>query len=207
MQFADAGDLDQRLRDKGRPLTRTEKLSIVRQIAAGMTYIADQGLVHGDIKPANMLMFRDGQIKLTDFGLSRRKGWSRESVARGTLFYMAPEQILKKGMGEHSDIYSFGVMLYEIFTGFRPFPVPKLGRVEGSGDVKVVVKKRIDRRAVLKQHVKKQPVRASAINPQISGPLERIIMRCLEKKIDTRYQKMRFVWTDLLNCPEFSGRI
>jgi len=161
-------------------------------------------LIHGDVKPANMLLFSDGRVKVTDFGLSRRKGWSRESVAKGTAFYIAPEQILKKGIGEYSDIYSLGVMMYEIFTGVRPFPVPKQAK---SGDTKVYVNKPVDRRAILKQHIKKKPLRPSSINPRISGPLERIIVRCLEKKADKRHQKLRFVWTDLINCPEYGSSV
>jgi len=204
MEFADNGDLDQRLRDKRRSLSTPEKLDVVRQITAGMTHIAEQGLIHGDVKPANMLLFSDGRVKVTDFGLSRRKGWSRESVAKGTAFYMAPEQILKKGIGEYSDIDSLGVMLYEIFTGVRPFPVPKQAR---SGGAKVYVNKPVDRRTILKQHIKKKPLRPSSINPRISGQLEQIIVGCLEKKVDKRYQKLQFVWTALINCPEYGSRI
>jgi len=207
MEFADNKDLDQRLADKERPLTVKEKLAITKQIVAGMTYIADKKLIHGDIKPANILLFTNGRVKLTDFGLSRRKGWASESVAKGTAFYMAPEQVLKLGMGEYSDIYSLGVMMYEMFAGVRPFPVPQQSR-NGDGNVRFGLRAKIDKRAILKQHVTSEPIPPSTINPQISRPLEKTIMRCLEKKPARRYRRLRFVWSALINCPEFgAGRI
>ncbi|MCD6287561.1 MAG: serine/threonine protein kinase [Candidatus Hydrogenedentes bacterium] len=207
MEFADDKDLSQRMEDPSRPLDDNERLRIMKFIACGMTYIAEQGLIHGDIKPANVLLFKNGQVKLTDFGLSRRRGWSTESVAKGTPHYMAPEQILKRSIGEYSDIYSLGVMMYEMFTGIRPFPVPRIvyeGRVK---KVKVPRPGSVDKHTILKQHVKQKPLRPTEINPRISRPLEQTIIRCMEKNIKKRYDKLHYVWADLINCPEFGGRI
>ena len=129
------------------------------------------GLIHNDIKPENILITPDGTLKVSDFGLVKIYYDSCNiGVFKGSVPYSSPEQCLGLAMtDESSDIYSFGLVLYEMFTGEHPF--------------KSIEKKR----EMIIQHLLTKPVEPSKINPNIPDGLNRIIMKCLEKKPEDRY--------------------
>ena len=102
-------------------LTVPKALDILLQVCTGLSYAHDQGIVHQDIKPANIFIQLDGRTKIVDFGLSCPPGTIDCSLP-GTVYYMSPEQIEGETVDERTDIYSFGVMAYEMLTGQRPYP-------------------------------------------------------------------------------------
>lgn len=170
-----AGSLRQLLRDdtgRQRSLVRGPGLDIARQLAEALAYAHAQGLIHGAIKPENVLMQPAGAggsaqhapLKLTDWGISQL--FPDEALSAPA--YLSPEQCQSLPTDTRSDIYSFGVVLYEIATGVPPFIVNSLAEA-----------------AQLHPHV--PPAAARLLNPQIPAALETIILRCLAKRPDERY--------------------
>ena len=122
MQFLEGRDLDQRMRaPEGMTLAR--KLEIALAIAEGLAHAHGAGVIHRDIKPANVFITDDGQVKILDFGLARlvTSELTRSNVMVGTVSYMAPEQLRGEKTDHRSDIFSIGVVLYEMFGGKKPF--------------------------------------------------------------------------------------
>ena len=150
-----------------RVLPLAERLRIIAQVSEALDYAHHQGVIHRDVKPANVLLTASDQAKLSDFGLSMLAEAKEESgVVRGTPHYMSPEQSRGKRLDHRTDLYSIGVMLYECATGAPPF----------SGQTM----------AVLAQHIN-APVPPPRIkNPEISANLEALILRLLSKTPEER---------------------
>ena len=154
------------------PLPLAQVLDIASQIAAGLAAAHAKGIVHRDIKPQNILVDKDGKVKILDFGLAKLKGASRltqEAFAMGTVHYMSPEQGLGKEVDPRSDIWSLGVVLYEMVSGELPF--------RGDYDQAVIY-------AILNEEM---PPLAAGKTAAIAA-MEDIIRRCLAKKRQDRYQ-------------------
>lgn len=184
MEYLEGLHFDEALRD--RPFDTVIKLSI--QICDALSYIHSRGIVHGDIKPANVLVVRgeggNGSpekagdvpenggltVKLTDFGLSR--AMSQAGIAGGTHAYVAPEVIRGLPVDARADLYSFGAMLYELVAGARLFS-------ETSEE------------ALLRAHVLKRPISPREINPSLPTELTNVILKLLEKDPERRYQSAR----------------
>jgi serine/threonine protein kinase len=180
------GTLKDRLR-KQRIVTPTETVRLISQVLDALQYAHDRGLIHRDIKPGNMLFKASGgsnrqeQLLLSDFGLVKVLSTAQNTplaadlthqsppTINGTPDYMAPEQILGKAT-QASDIYSMGVVLYEMLTGTRPF------HADSS-------------MGVLMQHLHAQPGSLRALNPRISPALEAVVLRALEKDQEKRYYR------------------
>lgn len=116
----------------GSPLPIPEALRIARQVAAALRYAHDRGVIHRDIKPANIVVGPDGHVTLTDFGVARLRnapGLTLPGVRVGTPYYMAPEQILGQPADPRADLYSLGVVLYQMLSGALPFPGPSTEEV------------------------------------------------------------------------------
>ena len=149
-----------------------------------LAYAHSLQIIHRDIKPANVMVLADEKIKVMDFGLSRRMNdmshVTQAGEIVGTIAYLPPERFLGKAGDASGDLYSVGVMMYEMFTGGVPF--------KSETD---------DLVAVIFQHVNDPPVPPRQINPQIPPPLEAIIMKLLEKEPEKRYQKAEEVITAL----------
>lgn len=126
MEFLDGQPLDKMIRERA-PLQLAERLEIMEQICAALAYAHRQGMIHRDVKPANVIVQRDGLVKLLDFGIARAgqqpadKGVTRTGTLVGTPAYMAPERLRGDPFDGRSDIFSTGVLLYQLLTGALPF--------------------------------------------------------------------------------------
>ena len=162
MELVDGENLASLLRRIGR-LPQDKALDIVRQVAAGLAAAHEKGVLHRDLKPANVMLDLQGKVRLTDFGLaSLAASVGGEDVRSGTPSYMSPEQLAGREVTTRSDIYSLGLLAYELVTGRRAF--------EGKGFAELARKHRDER-----------PIEPSAIVPDLDPAVERTILACLEK--------------------------
>ncbi|MFH1139307.1 MAG: serine/threonine-protein kinase [Pseudomonadota bacterium] len=171
MELLDGHDLKEHSRpDKLLPVR--DVLKNVADMADALGYAHSKGVVHRDIKPANIMLLKNGICKLTDFGIARAMSTSKTKtgVVKGTPFYMSPEQITGKKVDGRSDIFSLGVVLYELLTGVQPF------RSE-------------DLTALIYKITQEDPVPVSEINPRAPKAAGQIIEKALVKDREKRYQK------------------
>ena len=159
--------------DRQKVLEWKEALIVVVQILKALSHAHDKGVIHRDIKPQNILLLPNATIKVTDFGIaSFKRGEIKtpvESGAIGSVHYVSPEQAQGEYTDEKSDIYSVGVVLYEMLTGKTPF--------NGVTDEDVAL-----------MHVQREPVKPTALNPSIPAGLEQICLRAMQKLPANRYQ-------------------
>src|SRR5215212_8805688 len=172
MQYIEGSDLSSVLRNQGR-LRPYRALDVCRQVAAALDAAHAQGLIHRDVKPANVLI--EGRTAfLTDFGLTKRIEGTRTDLTKagdvvGTSHYVAPEQIEGGRVDARSDIYSLGCLLYQCLTGELPF----------ARDTDV---------AVLYAHLSDDPPRLTSVRPDLPGGLDAVIAKALEKAPERRFQ-------------------
>lgn len=193
MEFLDGVTLGERL--QGGPLDRETLLDIASDVLNALDAAHAIGIVHRDIKPANLFLLKDGRTKILDFGVAKFRPIdpgettvSRSTIdpeltsvgsAIGTGAYMSPEQVRGEPVDARSDIFSLGVVLYEMVTGKRPFA--------GEGTL-----------SLFESILEAEPVAPSHLNPAVSKDLERIILRCLAKPPERRYQRAAELRADLL---------
>jgi eukaryotic-like serine/threonine-protein kinase len=189
MEYVDGHNLRKHIQERDLSVKQMIDLSI--RLCHGLDFLHQQGIVHRDIKPENFLFSRDmRQVKICDFGLSKssatwRTRWIREGHG-GTRRYMSPEQLAKKRLDNRSDIFSFGITLYELFTGRHPCPGP---------DAKDVMRQIRHSR----YHRFEPP---SKYNPEIPPQLDRIILKALRRDPDKRYQSVTEILLDLTRIGE-----
>lgn len=160
-------------------LTVKEATSIAIQVSAGLEVAHNNQIVHRDIKPQNIIISKEGKVKVTDFGIAKATtSQTTTSSAMGSVHYASPEQARGGYVDHRSDIYSLGIVLYEMVTGREPF----------DGDTAV---------AVAVKHLQEPMVLPSTYNQEISYSLEQIIVKCMEKSPDRRYQDMEDLIADL----------
>jgi len=147
-------------------------VGLARQISRGLEAAHEQGVVHRDIKPQNVLIDHKGEVKLMDFGIARmaetHEGMTQAGLIVGTPHYMSPEQVRGDNLDARSDVYSMGVMMYETLAGRRPFESSSLT-------------------GVLTAHITEKARPPVELRPEIPAPLNAIIMRCLEKDPKARF--------------------
>ena len=183
MEFLRGTDLKTAIQERG-AINQRKAAEIGSQVAQALSVAHEGGVIHRDIKPQNIMIQPDGNIKVMDFGIARAgdAGLSQTATVLGTAHYVSPEQAQGKDLTGASDIYSLGVVLYEATTGKLPF--------DGQDAVSVAVKQ-----------VNEIPAPPSSINPNIDPNLEAIIMKALEKDPSRRFadaSEMRHVLNDFL---------
>jgi serine/threonine protein kinase/tetratricopeptide (TPR) repeat protein len=183
MMFVEGQDLHEVIRECGRmPVARL--VNIARQLASALDAAHAEGVVHRDLKPRNVLIDGSDQVYVSDFGLAKSLEaesatmMTRAGEILGTPRYMSPEQAESKPADHRSDLYSFGVILYEMATGDAPFAADSTMQV-------------------MYQHVTQKPKDPKLVNPELPDYLARIILKCLEKDPASRYQEAREILQDL----------
>ncbi len=181
MEYIDGQPLSQALRAGG-PMPAGLAAQIGARVADALAYAHRHGVVHRDVKPGNVLLTNDEQVKVTDFGIARaintEESLTQTGAVMGTATYFSPEQAEGVGVDARSDIYSLGVVLYEMVAGRPPF----------LGDSPV---------AVASKHVRERPAPLSGLNPAVPPALEAIIAKAMAKSPDLRYQSAAELRTDL----------
>jgi predicted Ser/Thr protein kinase len=169
---------------EGQPMALGRALAIAAQVAEGLGYAHQAGVVHRDIKPANIMVTADGPVKITDFGIARMRAsadLTQTGMMLGSPKYMSPEQVIGKRADHRSDIFSLGVIVYEMLTGAAPF----------SGE---------NITALMYQIVNFAPPAPSSVNKAVPEMLDFILAKMLAKPVEERYADAREVARDLREC-------
>ena len=170
MELVEGTTLDAKLREG--KLGVRPSIDYMCQTLAALGYAHQRGVIHRDVKPANILITPSGLVKLTDFGIASKVGDARltaTGMALGSLYYMSPEQVSAAPVDARSDIYSVGLTLYEAVTGKRPF--------DGSSFY-----------AIMKAQLEQKPIPPVELSPEIPTVLSRVIEKAIEKAPENRYQ-------------------
>jgi hypothetical protein len=179
-EFLSGEDLDDIL-ERTRP-TLEASLGILQQVCTGLEFAHSRGIIHRDIKPANIRVLEDGTVKIMDFGIAKslqaESRLTQTGVALGTAGYLAPEQLAGKPIDARTDLFSLGVMAYELITGLRPFTGPNLSNV-------------------IYQILHQPPNPPRKINPDCPERLEHAILKALAKDPGKRYSSVRAFGEDL----------
>ncbi|MDQ3819680.1 MAG: serine/threonine protein kinase, partial [Acidobacteriota bacterium] len=190
MEYVEGKSLDQII--KGQPLATSEIVNVATQIADALDEAHSKKIVHRDIKPSNVVITPRGRVKVLDFGLAKvEDAWEPSSeiatqvktnpgVIMGTVPYMSPEQAKGKEVDSRTDIWSLGVVMYQMATGRLPFRSPSANEI-------------------IDQINRAQPKSISQYNDEAPPELERIIRKCLEKERSRRYQTAGDLLVDLRN--------
>jgi eukaryotic-like serine/threonine-protein kinase len=183
MEFLQGRELRDVLND-GKRMPVEQVINIVAQVAQGLAYAHEYGIVHRDVKPSNIMIVRDGHVKITDFGIARMASAAvrtQTGMVLGSPKYMSPEQVVGKMTDQRSDIFSLGVMLYEMLTGQAPFAGENIN-------------------AIMYQTLNSVPPPPSTLSPNVPEMLNFIVAKALAKKLDHRYQDAKEFAGDLYAC-------
>ena len=181
MELIDGITLKQYMQKKGNKLNWREALHFITQIVKALGHAHSRGIIHRDIKPQNIMVLRDGSVKVADFGIARIMSAAQTTLtqeALGSVHYISPEQARGSHIDARADIYSAGVVLYEMLTGRLPF--------DGDSPVSVAI-----------QHINAKPIAPREILPDIPVGLEEITMKAMASRIDQRYMNAEAMLRDL----------
>ena len=180
MEFLEGQELRHMLQARA-PIKVPQALDICAQVAEGLQYAHDRQIIHRDIKPANIMVLTDGLVKITDFGIARMRTNEVKTMTGmilGSPKYMSPEQVSGKRADVRSDIFSLGVVLYEMLTGTSPFVADNI-------------------HGVMYQTMNFNPPAPRTLNPELPEMLNFVIAKALAKNLDDRYQKAIELCDDL----------
>ncbi len=183
MEFLQGRELRDILNDD-KLLPVDQVLDIVAQVALGLAYAHEHGIIHRDIKPSNIMVGRDCHVKITDFGIARMASASvrtQTGMVLGSPKYMSPEQVMGKLTDQRSDIFSLGVVLYEMLTGQPAFMGENVN-------------------AIMYQTLNAIPPPPRSLNPAVPEMLNFIVAKALAKDLENRYQNARDLSNDLRAC-------
>ena len=181
MELLDGITLKQYMQKKGGKLAWREALHFITQIMKALSHAHSRGIIHRDIKPHNIMVLRDGSLKVADFGIARLTSAAQATLtqeALGSVHYISPEQARGSHIDARSDIYSAGVVLYEMITGRLPY--------EGDSPVAVAI-----------QHINSIPLSPREIDPEIPEALEAITMKAMASDVNQRYISADAMLADL----------
>ncbi|AMW17773.1 serine/threonine protein kinase [Mycobacteroides chelonae] len=183
MEYVDGITLRDIVKDDG-PMPIRRAIEVIADSCQALNFSHQHGIIHRDVKPANIMISKTGAVKVMDFGIARAVSDAGVSVTQtaaviGTAQYLSPEQARGETVDARSDVYSLGCVLYELLTGEPPFV----------GDSPV---------AVAYQHVREDPVAPSKHNPEIPPGLDSVVLKALSKNPDNRYQNAAEMRTDLM---------
>ena len=183
MEFLEGRELRDIMNDK-EVLSVDQVLNVVSQVALGLSYAHEHDIVHRDVKPSNIMVIRDWHIKITDFGIARMASSSvrtQTGMVLGSPKYMSPEQVVGKAIDQRSDIFSLGVMLYEMLTGQAPFDGENVN-------------------AIMYQTLNAIPAPPNTLNPAVPEMVNFIVAKALAKRVEDRYQNAKDFALDLRTC-------
>ena len=189
MEFLEGQELRDIMNERG-ILPVEQVLDVVAQVALGLAYAHEHGIVHRDVKPSNIMLVRDGHVKITDFGIARMASAAirtQTGMVLGSPKYMSPEQVMGKDIDQRSDIFSLGVMLYELLTGQAPFDGENVN-------------------AIMYQTLNLAPAPPSSLNPSVPEMVNFIVAKALTKGLDDRYQNAKDFAIDLRTCRDSLSR-
>ncbi len=181
MELVDGLTLKQYMQRRGTPLNWREAQHFITQIMRALSHAHGRGIIHRDIKPHNIMVLRDGSVKVTDFGIAQLASAAQNTMTQeaiGSVHYISPEQAKGSHVDCRTDIYSAGVVLYEMLTGRLPF--------EGDTPVAVAI-----------QHIKSIPVPPCDLNPEVPRALEAITMKAMAPELSQRYGSAEEMLDDL----------
>jgi hypothetical protein len=190
MEFIDGETFEQLVQRRG-PIPSEEAIPLFRQALLGIGSAHQMGVVHRDIKPGNIMLNRQGIVKVTDCGIAKAlsaRGVARTGTHMGTPLYMSPEQFLNRGVDIRSDIYSLGITLYEMLTGKVPF--------SADSDYQIMA-----------DHVNTPPPLLTSIFPYVPKDVEKVVLKALEKNPEARYQSVEEFGAALENQPGFGATV
>ncbi len=184
MEFIEGEPLNEIIQKKR--FTPLEIIEFGSLVAEALDYAHQKGIVHRDVKPSNILLRSDGRLKITDFGIARIEDPSGHQQTQageilGTPAYMSPEQIESRPVDGRSDLFSLGIILYELSAGTRPFKGESLASIFNS-------------------IIKESPAQITETAPSIPRELSQVIMKCLQKSPDERFETGRELASALKNC-------
>lgn len=188
MEYVTGGDLKRLIR-RTKQLTVGTAISIAKQICDGLEEAHRLGIIHRDLKPNNIMIDDNGNARIMDFGIARtvkEKGITSSGVMIGTPEYMSPEQVEGREIDQRSDIYSLGIILYEMVTGKVPF--------EGETVISIAMK-----------HKTEKPKAPRLLNHQLPDNLSQIIMKCLEKDRKNRYKSADELRSEIIKIEKIQG--
>jgi serine/threonine protein kinase/beta-lactam-binding protein with PASTA domain len=182
MEFVDGQTLREIVKTQG-PLSQQRVIEIMADVCAALDFSHRHGIIHRDVKPANVMITRGGAVKVMDFGIARAladsQNMTQTAAVIGTAQYLSPEQARGEAVDARSDVYAAGCVLFELLTGEPPF----------SGDSPV---------AVAYQHVREDPRRPSEVNPEVGPELDAIVLKAMSKNPANRYQSAAEMRSDLV---------
>ena len=184
MELLEGESLKQHIQSKGMLETR-EAMEITKKVLSALSFAHRNDIIHRDIKPHNIIITKDDEVKVTDFGIARAgvSTMTQTGTILGTAHYLSPEQARGHEVGVTSDLYSAGVVLYEMVTGRIPF--------DGENPVAIALK-----------HVHEAPVRPNEINPDVTPALQTIILKAMAKNPESRYQSAAEMRNDIMRLME-----
>jgi serine/threonine protein kinase len=188
MEFLPGGTLRQRLTTQKLPLS--EALSTFTNMCSAMEFAHQHGVIHRDLKPENIMYAGDGRLVITDFDLAHVTGDSRRTVAGqmlGTIAYSSPEQIMGNEVTSASDIYSLGIMLFELVTGHHPFTVAQVRRAQRWGDLPTDLRNN-PQTDLLQAQLNLMPPPPSDVNPAVPKHVDAAVLKAMAKAPAERYQ-------------------